>query len=103
MSSSRSSLKTPKILDDELPSSPFESDSVEDFNDCDTVESHNFFKEGHDNIIIEGYLYKFTPGLSSNFQKRYVQVSNRAFRYFKDKTAVVASKPLVAFRHSILQ
>ena len=62
----------PKIFDDEQPFSPFESDSDQDFNHCETVSSNNLFKEGHDNVFMEGYLYKFTPGLSSNFQRRYV-------------------------------
>lgn len=35
--------------------------------------------------------------------KRYVQVSERAFRYFKDKTSSENGKPLVAFRKKIIR
>ena len=56
-----------------------------------------------DNIVFEGFLYKFKPGLSSNFVKRYVQISERAFRYFKDKASSQNGKPLVAFRKKIIK
>ena len=49
-----------------------------------SVASHDLFRQGKDNIVFEGLLYKFKPGLSSNFVQRYVQISERAFRYFKD-------------------
>lgn len=68
-----------------------------------SVASHNLFREGHDNIVMEGYLYKLKPGLSSNFVKRYVQISKRAFRYFKDKPSVAGGKPLVAIRKHIVK
>jgi len=48
-------------------------------------------------------LYKFKPGLSSNFVQRYVQISERAFRYFKDKASSEKGKPLVAFRRKIIK
>ena len=50
--------------------------------------------------MYEGTLYKFKPGLSTNFVERYVQVSQRAFRYYKDQTA---TKPLVSFRKKIMK
>ena len=52
---------------------------------------------------MEGYLYKFKPGLSSNFIKRYVQISQRAFRYFKSEAAAKHGLPLVSFRKRILR
>jgi len=52
--------------------------------------------------LLEGTLYKFKPGLSSNFIERYVQISKRAFRYFKDKRSAIIGKPLVAFRKNII-
>ncbi len=68
-----------------------------------SVASDQLFETGLDDIIFEGTLYKFKPGLSSNFVSRYVQVSQRAFRYFKDKKAAIAGKPLVSFRKHILK
>ncbi len=56
-----------------------------------------------DDIVLEGYVYKLKPGLSSNFVKRYMQISKRAFRYFKDKAAVKGGKPLVMFRKNIIK
>ena len=37
-----------------------------------------------DRIEMEGSLFKFIPGISHNFQERYVQISKNAFRYFKN-------------------
>ena len=48
-----------------------------------SVRSNELFEEGKDDIIMEGELMKFKPGLSQNFIPRYVQISKRAFRYFK--------------------
>ena len=47
-------------------------------------------------------LYKFHPGISSNFVSRYVQISRKAFRYFKNKFHTAGGKPLVAFRKKII-
>ena len=55
-----------------------------------------------DKIVYEGTLYKFKPGLSNNFVSRYVQVSENAFRYFKNKAQVISGKPLVAFRRNLI-
>lgn len=68
-----------------------------------SVASDYLFEIGHDDIIFEGTLYKFKPGLSSNFVSRFVQVSQRAFRYFKDRKAAQAGRPLVSFRKHILK
>lgn len=67
------------------------------------MASNQLFETGFDDIIFAGTLYKFKPGLSSNFVSRYVQVSKRAFRYFKDKKAAIVGKPLVSFRKHILR
>ena len=56
-----------------------------------------------DRIIHEGELMKFKPGISMNFISRYVQISERAFRYFKNKNAVFTGKPIVAFRKRIIE
>ena len=68
-----------------------------------SVASHDLFRHGKDNVVFEGLLYKFKPGLSSNFVQRYVQISERAFRYFKDKASSEKGKPLVAFRRKIIK
>ena len=52
----------------------------------ESVASADLFKEGYDEIIYEGDLMRFKPGISSNFQARYVQISHRAFRSFKNRT-----------------
>ena len=49
----------------------------------------------------EGDLFKFKPGISANFISRYVQVSERAFRYFKNRGAKYG-KPLVVFPKNII-
>ena len=45
---------------------------------------------------------RFKPGLSSNFQPRYVQLSYHAFRYSLNKHQSKWGKPLVAFRRKII-
>lgn len=51
----------------------------------ESVGSEDLFKEGLDDIIMQGELMKFKPGLSANFISRYVQISQRAFRYFRNR------------------
>ena len=46
---------------------------------------------------------KFKPGLSANFVSRYVQISQRAFRYFRNRYEAKAGKPIVAFRKRIIR
>ena len=46
--------------------------------------SEDLFAEGVDDILYEGELMKFKPGFSQNFVSRYVQISLRAFRYFRN-------------------
>ena len=46
---------------------------------------------------------KFKPGLSLNFIPRYVQISRRAFRYFKNKSESYAGKPIVSIRKTIVK
>lgn len=60
------------------------------------------FLKGKDDIIFGADLYKFHPGISSNFVQRYVQISRKAFRYFKNKFHTAGGKPLVAFRKKII-
>lgn len=45
---------------------------------------------------------KFKPGLSANFVNRYVQISSRAFRYFRNRIDAVKCKPIVAIRKRII-
>ena len=71
--------------------------------DAYSVRSNELFEEGKDDILFEGELYKFKPGLTVNFIPRYVQVSKRAFRYFKKKNDVYTGKPLVSIRKSVIQ
>ena len=61
------------------------------------------FDNVKDKIIHEGELWKFKPGISMNFISRYVQISERAFRYFKNRNAVYTGKPIVAFRKRIIE
>ena len=46
---------------------------------------------------MEGELYRFKPGIENNFISRWVQISNRAFRYFRNHIhAMGSNKPIVA-------
>ena len=55
-----------------------------------------------DKILIEGDLMKFKPGISLNFIPRYVQISQRGFRYFKNKHDAFRGKPIIVFRKKII-
>lgn len=68
-----------------------------------SVASEDLFAEGKDDILYEGELLKFKPGLSANFVSRYVQISLRAFRYFRNAYEARTGKPIVAFRKKIIQ
>ena len=46
---------------------------------------------------------KFKPGFSLNFIPRYVQISERAFRYYKTKQEASKGKPIVAIRKEIIE
>lgn len=35
-------------------------------------------------IILEGEMYKFKPGIEKNFISRWLQLSTRSFRYYKN-------------------
>ena len=61
------------------------------------------FAEGHDDILYEGEIHKFKPGLSANFVTRYVQISLRAFRYFRNRFEAKSGRPIVAFRKRIIK
>lgn len=62
-----------------------EASSSESSSSIDSVISVDLFAEGKDDILLEGELFKFKPGISQNFIPRYVQISQRAFRYFKNR------------------
>lgn len=68
----------------------------------ESVASEDLFAEGLDDVLFEGELMKFKPGLSANFVSRYVQISLRAFRYFRNSTEMRTGKPIVAFRKRII-
>ena len=46
---------------------------------------------------------KFKPGITINFIPRYVQISKRAFRYFKNKSESYTGKPIVSIRKTIIK
>ena len=46
---------------------------------------------------------KFKPGLTINFIPRYVQISKRAFRYFRNKSDAYSSRPLASIRKTIIK
>ena len=46
---------------------------------------------------------KFKPGLSQNFIPRYVQISKRAFRYFKSENDKHTGKPIVSIRKTVIK
>ena len=68
-----------------------------------SIQSHELFEEGKDDIIYEGELMKFKPGLTVNFIPRYVQISRRAFRYFKNKSDSYAGRPIASIRKAIIR
>ena len=68
----------------------------------DSVISEDLFAEGVDDILYEGELMKFKPGFSQNFVSRYVQISLRAFRYFRNQYNAIKLEPIVAFRKRII-
>ena len=45
---------------------------------------------------------KFKPGLTVNFIPRYVQISKRAFRYFRTKQESYFGKPIASIRKRII-
>ena len=67
-----------------------------------TCVTDDLFKSGYDDIVYEGELMKFKPGLSQNFVSRYVQISQRAFRYFRNQYDAVSGRPIVSFRKQIV-
>lgn len=71
-------------------------------NFSNSVASEDLFAEGVDDILLQGELMKFKPGISANFISRYVQISQRAFRYFRNQYDAHTGKPIVAFRKKII-
>lgn len=39
----------------------------------------------NDPVLLQGPLYRFKPGIENNFISRWVQISGRAFRYFRNQ------------------
>ena len=68
-----------------------------------SVQSHELFEEGKDDIVFEGELMKFKPGLTINFIPRYAQISKRGFRYFKNKSESYNGRPIVSIRKAIIK
>ena len=68
-----------------------------------SIGSSEFFETGKDDILYEGELMKFKPGLTVNFIPRYVQISKRALRYFRSKQESYSGKPLVSIRRSVIE
>ncbi len=55
-------------------------------------------------ILFEGEVYRFKPGIQSNFITRWFQYSAHAFRYFKNHLAAAGkSKPLVAIPNAAIR
>ena len=48
----------------------------------DLSQGFSLFGEG-DPVLYEGELFRFKPGIENNFISRWVQVSDRAFRYYR--------------------
>ena len=46
---------------------------------------------------------KFKPGLTVNFIPRYVQISKRAFRCFRNEGDSFGGKPILSFRKNIIK
>ena len=67
-----------------------------------SVRSEDLFKTGVDEIVQEGQLYRWWPGQSANFKEVYIQISQRAFRYFLNRYNSQYGKPLSAFRRRIV-
>lgn len=70
-------IQVAKKFQQELEYIPFEEKSrqtshINDSNSDVSVMTQDLFKEGTDDIIFEGCLFKFKPGLSGNFIERYV-------------------------------
>ena len=79
------------------------SSTYSEFICSNSVMSEDLFERGTDDIVYEGELMKFKPGLSANFISRYVQISNRAFRYYRNKLDCRnGRKPIVCFRNKII-
>ncbi|CDW87864.1 UNKNOWN [Stylonychia lemnae] len=51
----------------------------------------------NDPIVQQGEIYRFKPGIENNFISRWVQVSNNAFRYFRNQyQSFGLNKPIVS-------
>lgn len=81
----------------------YQTNSQDGGDDNISVLSDELFETGKDDIILEGELMKFKPGLSVNFIPRYVQISEKAFRYFRNESDSYAGKPIVCFRKKIIK
>ena len=89
-----------ETLDDELKKVKFDDNQSD--KSFKTVATEDLFAEGIDDILYEGDLMKFKPGISANFVNRYVQISTRAFRYFRNRIDAIKCKPIVSIRKRII-
>ena len=72
-------------------------------DDNESISSELMFIKGFDDIVFEGELMKFKPGLSANFVSRYVQISRRAVRYFRSRLDSFSDKPIVSFNKNLIK
>ena len=63
----------------------------------DLSQGFSLFDEA-DPILCEGDLFRFKPGMENNFISRWVQISGRAFRYYRNQIQSFAglSRPIVS-------
>lgn len=59
----------------------------------------------NDPVMIEREIMKFKPGLSQNYISRWMQITKKAFRYYRNyyHSASGFAKPLVAIPFSSIQ
>ena len=83
---SKRSSTTPRKMPDHLkPTVPTKDSSSIKEDSCELMDFEDLFFNDKDEKKMRGTLFKFKPGISANFLKRYVEVSQRAFRYFENK------------------
>ena len=62
------------------------------------MESSPPVRKKENNILFEGVVYKFKPGLKNQYIQRYAVLTHKHFRYYKNKFAAHCwmSKPLMS-------
>ena len=48
-------------------------------------------------IIVEGEILRFKPGIQKDFVPRWVQLTNKCFRYFENKNKVMRDSALSSY------